>query len=245
MRPLLMTLFIAAAGAAALPARDVADARPARRSTDPERLKQYLAAFRGLPPDAQERVRQLDKDIQDEDPATRARLIGVMERYALWLSRLSEPDRKRIQAAPAGPERLHVVRDVMEQQWLDGLPPARKAQLAKATDAERKILITRWHNEERERNQDRAVTLRATQEMAILGQDARMKTFREDVAKFVRSDLEPKLTPKEKTRFQPIKDRPAAGFNYFRQVLVLSEIHGLQPPGPPDIWDRFRMPRRP
>jgi hypothetical protein len=241
-----MTLFVAAAGTAALLAGDALDGRPARRSSDPDRsdrLKQYLAAFRRLPPNVQERMRQLDKDIQEEEPGNRARLIGVMERYALWLSRLSDADRKRIQAAPAGPERLRVVRDVMEQQWLDGLPPARKAQLAKAPEPEQKSLIARWHAEERQHNVDRAETIRATQEMAILGRDERMKTFREDVAKFVNNELEPKLTPKEKARFQAI--RAPAGFNYFRQVLWLSEIHELKPPGPPDIWDRFRAPRRP
>jgi len=68
--------------------------------------------------------------------------------------------------------------------------------------------------------------------------------FREEVAKYVKNELEPKLTAKEKNRLQTIKDRPAAGFNYFRQVLVLSELHGLKPPGPPDIWDRFRLPKR-
>jgi phage anti-repressor protein len=244
MRPLLISLLVVAAGVVALSARDAVDSRPVRRTSDPERLKQYLAAFRGLPPAAQERVRQLDKDIQDEDPGTRARLIGVMERYALWLSRLSDADRGRIQSAPAGPERLRVVRDVLEQQWLESLPPARKAQLTQATDEERKALVTRWHNEDRQREQDWAVSLRTTQEMAILGRDERMKTFREEVAKFVKNDLEPKLTPREKKGFQPVRDRVPSGYNFFHQVLVLSEIHGLKPPGPPDIWDRFRMPRR-
>jgi hypothetical protein len=245
MRPLLITLFVAAVAAAALPARDAVEMRPSRRSSDPDRsdrLKQYLAAFRRLPPDAQERVRQLDKDVQEEDAATRARLVGVMERYALWLSRLSAADRQRIQAALPGPERLRVVREVLELQWLDGLPPARKAQLAAATAEERATLIGRWRKDEHERNVDRAATLRATQDMAILGQDDRMKKFREDVAKYVKADLEPKLTQKEKNRFQAI--RAPAGFNYFRQVLVLSDAHGLTPPGPPDIWDRFRLPRK-
>jgi hypothetical protein len=245
MRPLLITLFITAIGTLTLPARDAVDARPVRRSSDPDRsdrLKQYLAAFRRLPPDAQERVRQLDKHVQEEDAATRARLVGVMERYTLWLSRLSAADRKRIQAALPGPERLRIVREVLEQQWLDGLPPARKAQLATATAEERTALITRWHKDEHDRNVERAATLRTTQDMAILGQDDRMKKFREDVAKYVKSELEPKLTQKEKNRLQAI--RAPAGFNYFRQVLVLSDAHGLTPPGPPDIWDRFRLPRK-
>jgi hypothetical protein len=238
MRPLIITLFFAGAGAAALPARDAMESRPPRRSTDPDHndhLKQYLAAFRGLPLYAQERVRQLDKDMQEEDAATRARLMGVMERYAQWLSRLSQTDRDRIQAAPAGPERLRVVRDVMEQQWLENLPPGRKTHLAKATDAEKASLINRWHNDERQRNLERIVTLS--------GQDGRMQKFREEVMKYVKTELEPKLTPKEKNRLQGV--RVPGSPNYLRQVLVLSENHGLKPPGPPDIWDRIRLTRRP
>ena len=169
--------------------------------------------------------------------------MGVMERYALWLSRLSQADRDRIQAAPAGPERLRVVRDVMEQQWLENLPLGRKSQLAKANDAEKASLITRWHNDDCQRNLERIVTLRATQEMAILGQDTRMQKFREDVTKYVKNELEPKLTPKERNRLQGI--RVPGSPNYLAEVLVLSENHGLKPPGPPDIWDRIRLTRRP
>jgi hypothetical protein len=250
MRSVLLTLIVIAAAAASLPARDAAeDRRSARRTIDSdqrERFKQYLAAFRNLPADGQTRVRQLDKDLQDEDSVTRSRLIGVMERYAFWLSRLPQSDRDRIQAAAAGPERLHVVREVLEQQWLDSLPPPRKEMLKKATDAERMTWIEKWHKEERDRNQERVVTLRTTQERAILGKDERMKKFREDVTAFVKNDLEPKLTQKQRSRLQTIRDRaPNSFYPYYHQVLVFSEMHGLSPPGPPDIWDRFREPRRP
>ena len=105
--------------------------------------------------------------MQEEDAATASRLLGVMERYAFWLSRLSEADRQRIEAVPAGPERLRVVRDVLEQQWLDGLPPARKEQLAKASPTERTALIERWREEEQERQQDRAWALKRAQDAAI------------------------------------------------------------------------------
>ncbi len=247
MRSLLLTLFVLAVAAAALPARDGADERrPVRHAADPgqrDRLKQYLAAFRRLSPDAQERVRRLDHDLQDEDAATRVRLVGVMERYALWLSRLPETDRQRIRAAPAGPERLRVVRDVLEKQWLDNLPPGRKEQLAKATDVERPRLIDRWHREERERQLDRDRQLRVAEEMAILGAPERMRQFREDVQKFVKTDLEPKLNAKEKNRLTQAMAKPAA-YAFYHQVWVLSEAHRLKPPGPPEFWERYRDSRK-
>ena len=248
MRFLLMTLFVAAAAAALLPARDVADdRRPVRRATDPDqrdRLKQYAAAFRNLSSEAQDRIRQLDKELKEENEATRTRLTGVMERYALWLSRLSDADRKRIQAAPAGPERLQVVRAVMEQQWLDSLPPARKDQLAKATDTEQKSLMDRWRREEHQRQDDRVWTLRNAQEMMNPGQAERLKQFRDAVERFVKNDLEPKLTAREKTRLQTAAGRGVGTFAYLHLVWVLSQTHGLMPPGSPDIWAMFREPRK-
>src|SRR5690349_20087578 len=130
-------LFAVVAAAAVAAGDGADDRRPARRPTGPDPrdrtrvLKQYLIAYHRLSPEAQERVTRLDLDPQDEDAATRTRLVGVMERYALWLARLSDADRARVRSTPAGPERLRVVRDVMDQQWLADLPPARKELLAK------------------------------------------------------------------------------------------------------------------
>jgi hypothetical protein len=243
MRPLLLTLVLIATAATTLPARDADDRRPARRVTEPERrerLKQYLAAFHNLSPAAKARVRQLDKDMQEEDPATRARLLGMLERYALWLSRLPDADRARVQATPAGPERLKVVREVIERQWMDNLPPARKEQLAKATDAERVTLVKRWRQDDRDREADRLRAVRTIQDMAVLSQDERMNKVREELPAYVKNVLEPRLTQRQKQRFKQVP----GSYAYFRQVLALSEAHGLTPPGPPDIWDRFREPRR-
>jgi hypothetical protein len=246
MRLFLTAPFVLLAAAIALPARDAAlDRRPARRAAEPdtrERLQEYLAAYRRLSPDVRKRVRQLDKDIQDEDPATRSRLLGVMQRYALWLSRLSDEDRKRIDDAPAGPERIRVIREVMEQQWRESLPPARKQQLAKATDAERATLIDRWHKEDQKRQEERVLAQRQMQELGNPEAAARRRQFREAVERFVKTDLEPKLTPKEKRVLQNVGGRRGGTgtYVYLHQVWVFSEAHHLTPPGPPDAWAPFK-----
>src|SRR4051794_25098699 len=148
MRRLSLALFAIVAVAAGEPD----ERRPVRRAdSDPERLKQYLSAYHRLSPAAQERLKRLDQELSDEDAATRTRLFGVMDRYALWLTRLPEADRKHVQAAAAGPERLRVVRELLEKQWLDNLPPARKDQLTKAGESERVKLIDAWHREDRQR----------------------------------------------------------------------------------------------
>jgi hypothetical protein len=214
--------------------------RPIRRATDSDhrdRQKLYLTAYRRLSPATQEQLRQVDQDVHEEDPVTGGRLFGVMERYALWLSRLPDADRQHIQAAAGGTERLHVVRDILEKQWLDGLPPARKERLAKTPDIERPKLLEQWHREERERQQDRMFALRAFEEMMIPGQPDR---FRQDLQRFVKAELEPKLNQKEKSRLQAAMGKGQQTRNYLHQIWVLSEPRGLKPPGPPEIWNQFR-----
>jgi hypothetical protein len=224
------------------------DRRPARRATDPDhrdRQKAYLTAYRRLAPEPQEQLRQIDQELHEEDAVTRGRLFGVMDRYALWLSRLPEGDRQRVQTATAGTERLRVVRELLDKQWLDGLPPARKEKLAKATAEEQAKLIEKWHREERDRQQDRMFALRAVEEMMIPGQPERFKQFRDDVQRFVRTELEPKLTAREKTRLQAATGKGPGTFNYLHQVWVLSEAKKLKPPGTPDLWAPFLEPRKP
>jgi hypothetical protein len=245
-RLLVLALAVAAAWAAALPARDAeGPPRPDAARERRDRRRQYLAAFRRLSPAARERARQLDRALQAEDPATRARLFAVMERYAGWLSRLPESDRRRVEAVPAGPDRLRVVRELLDQQWRDGLPPTRREQLAKAADPERTKLAEKWRREERDRAQERDRALRFAEEMAQPGFAAKMAQFRDDVQKFVKADLEPKLTANEKKRLAMAASKAPAAYAYYHQVWVLSEAKGLKPPGPPEVWARFREQRKP
>jgi hypothetical protein len=56
--------------------------------------------------------------------------------------------------------------------------------------------------------------------------------------------LDPKLTSRERNRLATLAAKGTANPNYLHQVWALSEAHKLTPPGPPDIWDRYREPRR-
>jgi hypothetical protein len=239
MRPIVISLLLVTAAMAETRSSGrglAADSAEDHR----ERLKEYLAAYRRLSPAAKEQVRQLDKDLQNEEGAERTRLLGVMERYTLWLSRLSDADRARVSAAPAGPERLQVVSEIRDQQWLDNLPPARKEFMAKASAAERTEMLRRWRTEDHERQQNRAWELQTAQDMLIPGQPERRKQFHELVVKYVKSDLEPKLGPNEKANLQKFASRGGtSSYAYLHRVWVLSKAHGLTPPGSPEIWAVF------
>jgi hypothetical protein len=126
----------------------------ARWKEDPAhyaRLKADLQAFDALAPERQASLRQLDRELHDQDPVVRTQLWRVMDRYAAWLDRLPAADRDRVLAAPTSAERLRVIHDLREQEWEERLPKARREQLAKAPPDRRSGLLADFRQEERER----------------------------------------------------------------------------------------------
>src|SRR6266852_2479562 len=69
------------------------------------RLKRDYKAFQDLPSEKRDRLRELDRDLRDEDVDTQARLRRVMDRFVEWVDRLPEVDRARIEAAEEGADR--------------------------------------------------------------------------------------------------------------------------------------------
>jgi len=64
------------------------------------RLEKKAAAFLALPAARQERMRRLDRDLDQEHSATQKRLFDVLDRYAAWLARLPEAERREVVDAP-------------------------------------------------------------------------------------------------------------------------------------------------
>ena len=240
MRPQAVPIGLTLLLVAGLPlaARD-GDA-PARAITDPDRrahLKGNLTLFRQMSPEIQDRVRELDRALhQDEDAATRARLWTVMERYAGWLSRLPAEEREKIEAAPPGPERVARVRDMLERQWRNGLPAAYRKQLANTPRDQQDALLEKWRTEDRARRRARLDALRRIEEGMF------NPKFFDDLQKFVKDTLEPKLTDAEKKRLAKIPKTQR--LNFCHQVYVFSQRHGLTPPGPAEVWQQIVRTRQ-
>jgi hypothetical protein len=234
MRTRVSTLGLSmACGFALLAAARGPAADSTARASDPEtraRLQRNLAAFHRLSPAMQARVRQLDRTLFDEDAITRQRLFGVMHRYAGWLARAGDDDRTAINDAPAGPARLQLVRSTLDRQWIAGLSKAQRDELANRP-TEQAALIEKWKAEDRDRRTARADSLRE----AEFGPPIE-RAFREDVLKWVHESLEPKLNKREKDRLTEAYHYPWVG--WFQQVAVLSNKHGMKPPGPPEFWKR-------
>jgi hypothetical protein len=99
------------------------------------RLLQSYRDFLALPPDARQRLRKLDYDLHQEKPSTQARLFDVMERYADWLASLPADERKQIQASRDRNERLQLIRQIRERQWVGRQPLALRQQLRRGAIA--------------------------------------------------------------------------------------------------------------
>jgi hypothetical protein len=121
--PLLALLAIAGSGAAA--GADVADAqlrqqrrREIENMTDAQRsrLRTKCAAFRKLPADEQEKLRQLDRELKEDRRQQGGELTHVMSDYIEWLETLDAGQRQdlRTEATPDSRER-HVRRIINEQ----------------------------------------------------------------------------------------------------------------------------------
>src|SRR5206468_1968022 len=147
--------------------------------------------------------------------------------YASWLTHLPEADRQRVLAAANSEERLKVVRELKERDWVESLPPGRREEWSKAPEAERKRLAERWRMEERTRQEEWADAKRwdavaRERPMGPMGQER----FREEVNTFVNSRLMPMLSAEEKARLRPRDGdaRPNPGA-YLATVVELSDRH--------------------
>jgi hypothetical protein len=129
--------------------------KPAGRSLDA-----LVRAFKALPPERQAAVRQLDRQLSEQDPPTRDRLFRALEAYAVWLDRLADGERRAVLAAGTPGLRLEVVREVRERQWVAGLPESQRRQLDGQPPEERARLIARWKEGEADRRRAWAVARR-------------------------------------------------------------------------------------
>src|SRR5262249_36054247 len=143
-------------------------------------------------------MRQLDRQLNDLDAETRDRLLHVLGEYASWLARLPEAERQRVLAAENTDERLRVVREIKERQWLESQPPTRVAEWKAAGEEQRRRLIERWREEELARSDELAEAkhLEAMERERPMGPRG-FDGFRDDLNAFVEKRLMPMLSADE------------------------------------------------
>jgi len=100
---------------------------------------QLIELFQTLPPWRKQQLRKLDQEWHELPPTEFERYKAVLERYALWLWRLSDPERDAILAAGAAEERHEIVRQLRQKQWRESLPEIVRNKISAAATAEERL----------------------------------------------------------------------------------------------------------
>jgi hypothetical protein len=193
--------------------------------------------FRRLPASRQQQLRQLDDDFFALDAPQRDKLHVTLERYAVWLDRLSDANRKEILSAPAAEERLEAVRMIRKRLWRDRLPASVKERAASAADKdERDQIYADYRRQETERRNHWEA---AKREWNNLDKTTKPFPFNDEklarqVEEFVGTVLKPRLRGDELLRLEERKketaqDRYGEWYFYGAHVMLLSEMHPSLP----------------
>src|SRR5581483_1537737 len=196
-----------------------------------------LDAFLALPVERQAQLRELDHALHEEDSATYARMRRTLERYHDWLRTLPEADRQKIANATNSQEKLLLIKQLREQEWVNRLPKAVRDDLHKLTPDKRPAVIAELRKEERARRSEWRYAIRHWDVLTQKRPPAsRLKDFPEAVQSYVQESLRPMLSREEKERL----DKAEGQWPLFPQTLVeLSDKHTVLLPGPSTGPTRF------
>ncbi len=207
-----------------------------------ERLRQSFKSFWELPAEQRERMRRLDRALHDADPASRTRLLTVLERYAAWLERLPEGDRQSVLSA-AGPERLRIIRELRERQYLERLPSKERELVAALSPQERRAQLERNRKEERQLR--RACVELASRRpeiparpVAAPPKPTRREDFPADIRAYIDLVLWRQIKGDEIERLNKAEGAPWP--TLARTILELAEKHPVKLPGPVHGPSHFR-----
>ncbi len=187
------------------------------------RLQRDLRAFWALPPARRRQMRQLDESLHEAEPRARKRLWAVLERYRAWLEALPEADRQRVEAAAGSDERLRVIREIRERQWVERLPAKVREELEQLPPERRQARVTLLRKEEQRHRREWRRGLRLPPPV----RPTTLKAFPPEFQAFVQNVLAPQLSPKEKERLLNAETKWP---QYVRALDRLSRDHPVLPP---------------
>jgi hypothetical protein len=181
-----------------------------------------------LPPERREAMRQLDRDLQEEDSATSARLLRVLDRYVDWLLQLPEEDRRAVLHSSSDIERLQQIKQIRDREWILRQPKNVQDELKHLQSAEQASRIAQLRKREAEfRNQWDLALVYWDQSTKFRNQPEKLN---DDVRFFIKESLEPLLSPGERKQLAAVKDE----WPLFEMKLVeLVDKHPIKLPGPP------------
>src|SRR5262249_48613619 len=118
------------------------------------KLRDDAEDFFKLTKERRRQIVQIHKELHQESAAAQARLYNVLDRYVEWLELLNRTDkdsRKQLEEVKDKNERLALIKEMREQQWIKDQPKAIRDKVAQLKGAERKAFVAKEKDEERQR----------------------------------------------------------------------------------------------
>ncbi|VTS07372.1 hypothetical protein [Tuwongella immobilis] len=198
--------------------------------SDIEELRRNKALFDRLSASRQQQIRKLDADLHELPQPELDSLNTLLDRYAVWLSRLDEADRQRVMSQ-TGNARLAVIQELREKQWEQGLPAAWRAELAK-NPHQRAEKLAAYRRMQQQFNDDWAMVIRNWDDLRQNRMPLPILTeeFRRDLVAHLEL-LRPQLSANELARLTTAEQRLQAGdwIVGARMIVDLSDRHPLIP----------------
>src|SRR5271165_2221363 len=166
-------------------------------------LRQDAKVFFGLPDARRLQLISLDESLSEGSSPDKIHLRAVMDRFADWFDRLDSKDRQSIQNAPDPIDRLKIIRELKDKEWMASQPRVRREQYAKLSGEAKNDFIKKLRAEERDRRLEWMMANRFWKELekgATL--PCRLSDFPAEVVTFVNEYLKPALSKAEEERLE-------------------------------------------
>lgn len=190
------------------------------------RLQSEYQDFLNLSPERLKRLRKLDQELRGS-PDT-YRLHRALEKYANWLERLPEDQRRRVESAANETERLKIIKEIRQSQWVDRLPTAERKQVLAAQGEKKAALIKQIRQEEKRRKQEWNVSLKHWEELTRGPAPTRASELPLAAEQYIARQLLPRLSDDERGRLT----KAEGSWPAYLQTLVELNDKVFQIPGP-------------
>ncbi|WP_157369220.1 hypothetical protein [Zavarzinella formosa] len=227
-RAFLFTVLLTAMGSLTASAARDATVDP----DDREYLRRQYAWFQSLPTARQQQLRVLNDEFHQLDPDTQTRLVRVMQNYNAWLAKLPDNDRQRVLQAETSGERLRIVTELRERDWVRTLPKVQRDEYAHLPVESRAARVREWRSEEDSRHDEWSIAQRNWEDVKLGKVPAGFAAEpRAHLEAFV-TNLRPSLTEWDRKALDDA--RTAADENgqfmwYAIEVVRLADTHPLLP----------------
>lgn len=124
---------------------------------DPAYIRRQYAWFQAQPPARQQQLRRLHADFQQLPADDQSRLTKIAQTYNAWLAKLPNEDRQRVLTARTATDRLEVVHQIREREWVESQPKPYRDEYSRLDAEARRQKVQEWRADEAERREEWAL----------------------------------------------------------------------------------------